>query len=328
LRGRRFRFTVAGEVDPMKPLLLVALVAALAGCPNEEKNSSIEHLNKCVEAHSRKQFDTAINECEKAVSSWKGNHSAWYTMGGAHAARNNWKDAVDAFEKAAGAKDSEPMYHQWLGIAMYNREIQTAVTSLAERRGKKPEEVAGEVNLATLNFEGAIQQLQTAIKQNNQLWNSHYHLGRIYRDTDQPGPAATELTQAIMQNPFEWTPYVALAELYRQWDYPDQAIQVATIGTKYIPGKTEQSNVWYEVGMGYHDKKQEDQAIDAFTKALDAKPDNYAAKFQLGQAYFKKNDCANAKKHLDVYSKSGPGKAQLEKQQANRMVMECAAKQI
>jgi predicted Zn-dependent protease len=80
--------------------------------------------------------------------------------------------------------------------------------------------------------------------------------------------------------------------------------------------------------MGYHDKKQEDQAIDAFNKALDAKPDNYSAKFQRGQAFFKKQDCTNARKDLEVYAKSGPGKDQLNKQQANKMIMECTAKQL
>jgi tetratricopeptide (TPR) repeat protein len=312
----------------MKPILLVAFLAVLAGCPDETKNNSIEHLNKCVDAHSKKQFDTAINECEKATQLWKGNHSAWYAMGDSYAKRNNWKEAVESFEKAVGAKDNEPMYHQVLGIAKYNYAIKTAIENRATETGKKPEEVAGDVNLAALNFEGAIQHLQTAVKLNNQLWNSHYHLGRIYRDTDKPTEAATALTQAILQNPFEQAPYIALAELYRQWDYPDQAIQVATIGTVFIPGKMERSNVWYEVGMGFHDKKQEDQAIQAFNQALEMKPDNYAAKFQRGQAYYRKNDCTNAKKDLEAFSKSGPGKDQLNKQQANKMIMECAAKQI
>jgi len=312
----------------MKHVMLVVALAVLAGCPDQAKNDSITHLNKCVEAHSRKQYDTAINECEQATNLWKGNHMAWYTVGGAEFARNNFKEAADAFEKAVGAKDSEPMYHQALGIALYNREIKKAVEDLAKAKNKQPEEVADDVNKGVLNFEPAIQQLQTAIKQNNQLWNAHYFLGRIYRDTDHPTEAATELTQAILQNPFEQSPYLALAELYLQWDYPDQAIQVATIGTRYVIDKSLLSNVWYEVGLGYEHKKQEDQAIDAFNKAIENKPDNYPAKFQRGQAYFKKNDCANARKDLDVYAKSGPGKGQLFKQQANKMIMECTAKQL
>ena len=312
----------------MKPTLLVVLLAVLTGCPNKDRNTSITHQNACVQAHGKKQYDTAINECEKAVAAMRSNHMAWYTMADSYAKRNNWKDSVSAFEKAVGARDSEPMYHQALGIAIYHREIHTATENLAQVRGKKPEEVAADVNLAVLNFEGAIQHLQTAIKQNKDLWKSHYYLGRIYRDTEKPTEAATSLTHAIMANPFESEPYVALAELYLQWDYPDQAIQVATIGTRYIPGRTERSKVWYEVGMGFHHKKQDDQAIEAFTKALEDKPDNHYAKFQRGQAYYKKNDCSNAKKDLEAFSKQGSAKDQLNKQQANKMLMECAAKTI
>jgi len=311
-------------------LLLVpfALLTFLAGCPDEAHNQSIEHLNKCVEAHSRKQFDTAINECEKATELWKGNHAAWYALGDSHAKRNNWKEATDAFEKAVAAKDDEPMYHQVLGIALYNREVQTARDALAAKEGKKPEEVAGSVNLAVLNFEGAIQHLERAVKLNDQLWNSHYHLGRIYRDTDKPTEAAQELTKAIMANPYEAVPYVALAELYRQWDYPDQAIQVASIGTTYVPGANERSNVQFEVGMGYHEKRQDDKAIEAFTKAIDDRKDNHPAKFQRGQAYYRKGDCTRATKDLQEFSKAGSASDQLDKQQANKMIMDCAAKQL
>lgn len=309
-------------------LVPVALAALLCGCPDQTHNKSIERSNACIKAHGAKQFDTAITECDKAVTLWKGNHPAWYAMADAYAKRNNWKDAAAAFESAVAAKDDEPMYHQMLGIALYNREIQSAREALAAKEGKKPEEVAGSVNLAVLNFEGAIQHLQRAIKLNDQLWNAHYHLGRIFRDIDKPTEAAQELTKAIQANPYEAGPYVALAELYRQWDYPEQALQVASIGTTHVPGANERSNVWYELGMAYNEKRQDDQAIEAFTKAVEDRKDNHPAKFQRGQAYFRKGDCTKSKKDLDEFSKSGSASEVLAKQQANKMVMECAAKQL
>lgn len=309
-------------------LVPFALVMLLAGCPDESRNESITHLNKCVDAHGKKQFDTAINECEKATTLWKGNHMAYYALGDSYAKRNNWKEAVKSFESAVAAKEDEPMYHQVLGISLYNREIQNAKEALAVKLGKKPEEVAGEVNLAVLNFEGAVQHLERATKLNDQLWNSHYYLGRIFRDTDRPAESAQELTKAIQSNPFEPAPYVALAELYRQWDYPEQAMQVASIGTTHVPGASERSNVWYEVGMAYNDKRQDDQAIDAFTKAIEDRKDNHPAKFQRGQAYYRKGDCTKAKKDLDEFSKAGSASEALAKQQANKMIMDCAAKQL
>jgi tetratricopeptide (TPR) repeat protein len=309
-------------------LLPFVLVPLLAGCPDEAQNDSITHLNKCVDAHGKKQYETAIAECESATKLWKGNHRAYYAAGDAYAKRNNWTEAVKQFESAVQAKDDEPMYHQVLGIALYNREVQNAKEALAKAKNKKPEEVASEVNLAVLNFEGAIQHLQRATKVNDQLWKSHYFLGRIFRDTDKPAEAAQELTKAIQSNPFEPAPYIALSELYLQWDYPDQALQVASIGTTHVPGAAERSNVWFEVGMAYHDKRQDDQAVEAFTKAIEDRKDNHPAKFQRGQAYYRKNDCPKAKKDLEEFSKAGSATEALAKQQANKMIMDCAAKQL
>jgi tetratricopeptide (TPR) repeat protein len=328
LVGPALSFYRSREVRPMKAFLFVAVIAvAGTGC-SQEQNQSIERLNKCVGAYTKREYATAINECEKSIALWKENHSAWWHIGGAHLAQKRWKEASEAFEKALQIKETEPMYHQMLGISLYYKAIDDAAVALAAREGKKPLEVIGSVNLAVLNFEGAIQHLQRAIKLNPALWNSHYHLGRIYRDTDKPTEAATELTEAIRQNPFEAAPYIALAELYRQWDYPDQAIQIASIGTTYVPGAQERSNVFYMVGMGYNDKRQDDKAIEAFTKAIDDRRDNHSAKFQRGQAYYRKNDCSKAKKDLEDYSKSGSASDQLAKQQANKMLMDCAAKQL
>jgi tetratricopeptide (TPR) repeat protein len=313
----------------MKLAIALGLLAVLStGCPDKDRNESIQYLNQCVGAHSRKEYDDAINACEKATELWKGNHSAFYAMGDAYAKRNNWKEAADSFEKAVRIKDSEPMYHQVYGIALYNKEIQQARQALAAREGKKENEVAGQVNLAVLNFELAIQHLQRATKIEPALWNSHYHLGRIFRDTDRPAEAAQELTLAIQANPYESEPYVALAEIYRQWDYPDQAIQVATIGTNYVPGANERSKVWYQVGMGYNEKKMDDKAVEAFGQAIEDRRDNHPAKFQRGQAHFRKGDCIKAKKDLEEFAKSGSSSDQLAKQQANKMLMECAAKQM
>jgi tetratricopeptide (TPR) repeat protein len=249
-------------------------------------------------------------------------------MGDSYAQRKNWKDAAKAYESAVAAAESEPMYHLWLGIALYQREVQAATEALAAKDGKKPEEVAGQVNLSVLNFEGATQHLQRAIKLNDALYKAHYWLGRIYRDTDKAAEAAQEFTKAINANPYELEPYVGLAELYRQWDYPDQALQVAQIGTTHIPGPNERTTVWYLVGMAYNDKRQDDQAIEAFTKAIEDRKDNHLAKFQRGQAYYRKNDCTKAKKDLDEFSKGGSSNQALAKQQANKMIMDCAAKQL
>jgi tetratricopeptide (TPR) repeat protein len=93
-----------------------------------------------------------------------------------------------------------------------------------------------------------------------------------------------------------------------------------------VPGANEKSDIYYVVGMGYDDKRLDDKAIDAFTKALESRRDNHKAKFQRGQAYFRKGDFTNAKRDLEEFSKSGGTSVEFAKQQAAKMLMDIAAK--
>jgi tetratricopeptide (TPR) repeat protein len=93
-----------------------------------------------------------------------------------------------------------------------------------------------------------------------------------------------------------------------------------------VPGANEKSDIYYVLGMGYDDKGQYDKSIDAFTKALEARRDNHKAKFQRGQAYFRKGDHTNAKRDLEEFSKSGGNSVEFAKQQASKMLMDIAAK--
>ena len=121
-------------------------------------------------------------------------------------------------------------------------------------------------------------------------------------------------------------PYIALAELYRKWDYSDQAIKIAQQGTVNVPGQNELSDLWYVLGMGYDDKRQDKEAIEAFEKSITANKGNHKAKFQRGQAYFRQNDYMNAKRDLEDFSKAGGSSMDFAKQQASKMLMDIAIK--
>jgi hypothetical protein len=66
--------------------------------------------------------------------------------------------------------------------------------------------------------------------------------------------------------------------------------------------------------------------FEAFDKAIESKRDNHKAKFQRGQAYFKKQDFTHAKRDLEEFSKSGGASLEFAKQQAQKMLMDIAAK--
>jgi tetratricopeptide (TPR) repeat protein len=313
-------------VEIIATAVLIASAAASAGCPNESRNDSIRAANEGAKAYGQKQYETAINAYKRATERWNENHVAWYGLGAAYSGKADWVNASDAMAHAVQIAPEQGMYQLLYGWFLYEKAVRTAREDQARRENKKPEEV--NPDLTNVNFEKPLQHLQEAVKLNPDLWRAHYCIGRIYRDTGKSKEAADELTRALQSAPTEPGPWVALAELYRQWDYPDQARQVAEAGTAVVPGNSEKSDIWYEVGMAYDDKRLDDKAIDAFSKALEAKRDNHKAKFQRGQAYYRKTDYPNAKRDLEEFAKTGGASVEFAKQQASKMLIDIAAKSV
>jgi tetratricopeptide (TPR) repeat protein len=310
----------------MKLLGAVTFVAllALAGCPNSSRNDSVQLSNQGVEAHGKKQYETAIERFTKSTEKWRENHRAWYGLADSYEKKGDFSKAADAAEKAVEIKPDSEMHQLTYGKLLYKKAIQQARQAQADREGKKVEQV--EVDVSTINFEKALQHLQESVKLNNDLWRAHMYIGLIYRDQGKVKEAAAELSKALEAAPTDPQPWVELAELYRQWDYTDQAIAVAEQGAAVVPGDNEKSDIWFEVGMGYDDKRLDDKAIDAFDKSLESRRDNHKAKFQRGQAYYRKGDYTKAKRDLEEFSKSGGASVEFFKQQASRMLMDIAAK--
>lgn len=309
-------------------MLLAAALSVSAvstGCLDKSQNESVKAANDGVKAHGAKQYDTAIERFKKATEKWRDNHQAWYGLGDAHRMKREYKEAADAFEKAVQLQPDEPMYHMLYGIALYLKQVESVRKTQADRAGMKPEQIADiNIDFTAANFEKPLQHLREATKLNPDLWRANYYIGAILRDQGKMKEAAEQLTKSLNMAPPEPAPWIALAEIYKRWDYTDAAVQVAEEALKAV--QTDQSDLWYVAAHAYEQKRLFDKAIDAYTKSLQAKPDNKNAKFQRGQAYFRKGDFANAKRDLEEYSKSAGKTADFEKQQASRMLMDIAAK--
>ena len=287
------------------------------------KNDSVKSSNEGSKAYGQKQFQVAIDRYRDAIKAWDGNHVAWYGMGGALLLQGDWPAAADAMKHAFELVPTEPMYAMVYGYTLYEAALSTARTAQARSEGRTPEEIIPD--LSTVNFDQAEQVLRYATKLNNDLWRAHYYLGRIERDAGRAKTAADEFTLALARGPAAPGPYVALAELYRLWQRPDLAVAVAQLGTQQVTGP-EGSDVWYEVGMSYDDQKQDDKAIEAFTKALDARAGNAKARFQRGQAYFRSGKKAPAKQDLEEFVRTAASNSEFAKEQANKMLLDLAAK--
>jgi tetratricopeptide (TPR) repeat protein len=242
-------------------------------------------------------------------------------MTGVHIGLGNWNDAAAAIRSAFEVAPNDPMYAMVYGYALYERQIDQARQDQARREGRDPKSV--NPDLSAVDFQQAEQLLRHAIKLNDQLWRAHYYLGRIARDTGRPKLAAEELTKALSREPTAPGPWVALAEIYRQWQRPDLAIATSSIGALIVD---DSSDVWFELGMGFDDMRANEKAVDAFTKALDAKADNVKVRFQRGQALVRLKKYRDAKSDLDAVMAAKWPDSDFAKQQAKKMLLDIAAK--
>lgn len=289
------------------------------------RDKSLVALDEATRAAAANQWNTAIERYTKATDTWPENAAAWYGVAVIHGKLRDWTKAADAAERAARADPRIAMYHLLRGQMLYEKAIQDAREDLARRQNRKPDEVI--VDHGTINFANALGAVQVAAALDPDLWRAHYLIGTMFRHLGNARSAADELAKALVYQPAEAAPWIALVELYRAWDYRDQAIAVAeqAVNAPLDPG--EKGWMWFALGMAYDDKRLDDKALDAFTKALDLRKDLHGARFMRGQAYFRKGDHAKAKPDLEAYLKTASaGTSDFYKQQAARMLMDIAAK--
>ena len=296
---------------PSEPEITVVTKAPLRNAVDDQtRNTSVGHLNACNKGFAARQFDAAIAECQAATTAWDGNHLAWYVWASVYMAKGEWPKARTAVEHAVTLRPDQGMYQLYHGISLYEAEQQQAREDQVRKENKKPDEVT--INPATLKLDAARDALRRAAKLAPDLWRAHYYLGRVYRDLDDAKHAAEQFSQTIKTYPAYRFGYIALIDLYRRWDYFDQALAVALLGTANVPA-AEAPELWFEAGMAYDAQHADDQAIDAFTKAIAGKPDDASSKLQRGQIYVRKGDFDQAKRDLDdVVASTDPQIASLK----------------
>jgi tetratricopeptide (TPR) repeat protein len=276
-------------------------------------NASIERMNACNQAVVARRYDAAIAECQSATATWDGNHLAWYALAGAHMARRDWRQAKLAIEHAVTLRPDQAMYQLYHGMALYEGAHDDA-------RRDPPRKVS----TPAPRLDAARDALIAAVKLGPELWRAHYYLGRVFRELDSARRAAVQFTATIRTNPGYRFAYIALIELYRRWDYTEQALAVAMLGAANVPA-ADAADLWFEVGIIHDARHADDQAIEAFTSAIAARPDDAGSKFERAQIYLRKADLERARRDLEEVARSSDPRAGVTKQLASQLLATIAA---
>jgi tetratricopeptide (TPR) repeat protein len=276
-------------------------------------NASIERMNACNQSIVARRYDTAVSECQAATDIWDGNHLAWYARAGAHLARREWRQAKAAAERAVTLRPDQAMYQLYYGIALYEAAHEVP-------RGAP----AHTASSPAPRLEAARTALIAADKRAPELWRAHFYLGRVYREIDDPRRAAVQFSATIRTNPGYLPAYIALIEIYRRWDYIDQALAVAMLGAASVPA-AETADVWFEVGIIHDARHADDLAIEAFSKAIAASPNDAGARFERAQLYLRKGDLPSARRDLEEVARSKDPRAGVTKPLAAQLLAALAA---
>lgn len=149
----------------------------------------------------------------------------------------------------------------------------------------------------------AISSLETAIEQNNKYEEAFYDLGIIYASRKNP-VALDYYNNALKVNPSNNNIRYAQAKLLQDLEKTDEAI---TAYEAIVATNKDCDNCLYNLGAIYLELKKDNQkAVDYFTKALSVNPNYADAYFARGYAYSKMKDKDNAKADYNACLKLMP----------------------
>ena len=131
-------------------------------------------------------------------------------------------------------------------------------------------------------------------------------LGQLYTLAHDTPHAEEQFKAAQRIDPSSEDVVLNLARLYS--DSRDIARAIAVLNA--VPEDDRTAKMEYALGMSYDQLKDNKNAIDAYSKALDMEPDNLDAERGLAQALLNDNQLSPALKHFDAISTADPQDAQ------------------
>ena len=131
-------------------------------------------------------------------------------------------------------------------------------------------------------------------------------LGQLYTLAHDTPHAEEQFKAAQHIDPNSEDVVLNLARLYSDSGDMTHAIQVLSA----VPADDRTAKMDYALGMSYDQLKENKNAIDAYSKAFDAEPDNLDAERGLAQALLNDNQLSPALKHFEAISTADPQDAQ------------------
>lgn len=247
------------------------------------------HVNLALARHRQGKTVEAIDTYGEALA-LDPDDDVRYRMlmnrGDLYAERENYSEAVEAFDRARRIDDTVRAYYN-LGLARADNDNLTgAAQALNEALSRSPDDVEILTDLAHVyesmkDYENAIEYYDRALEQESAP-DVLFALGRLHERTGQPREALSYYERVVSgeeRSERLRMVYRRVGELYLSTDQPERA---APAFRNVISIDEDNAQAHYNLGLAYRRTDQLDRAIDSFRRAFELSSES--ARYQLALA--------------------------------------------
>ena len=240
--------------------------------------------------YANKEFDSSLADIKQGLALDPNNLEFLLGMGDISYAQNNYREAVDAYQKVV-LKNPPNSGELYMNIARAQAGLgdvdgQIAAASEAIKHGTQ---LLGEAH--TIMADGyrkqrksdeAIASYLKAIEAKPDTYSAYANLAELYRDQNRFTEAIDVSRKALRVFPNDGQIYTNLSWFYSLADRNDEAIQSAQAGIRFLP---ENYQAYTYLCRAYNDSKKPDMAIRECNNALKRNATDGETFFYLARAY-------------------------------------------
>lgn len=162
------------------------------------------------------------------------------------------------------------------------------------------------------NYFSAIESFSKAIELNPEYYQAYYNRGYAYSLVKKNAEAIADYDKAIEINSKYAAAYIARGNLYFEMGNPQEAIRNMNIADNAIsPDDLEKKGLIYRnLGIVYYSTKNDNGALEAFTKAIAATPNDSRNFYSRAFVYARLGDTKSTMKDLETSANMGNEEAQ------------------
>jgi tetratricopeptide (TPR) repeat protein len=235
-----------------------------------------------------KNYDAALADLQNGLKLDPKNVEMLIGLGDVNVAKSNFKDALDAYQKAVlQTPDSGDLYYS-IARAQFNIGDTTGQATAAEEAVKKRTRFLGEsfyligdAYQKQRKMTESLDAYQRAISAKPDIYLAYRNMAEIYRSQNRINEAIEISLKGRRLFPNDGGIYTNLGWYYSLADRHEDAVQASLAGTKLIPNEY---LAFTNLCRAYNDVNKPDMAITACNTALKLNPNDGETNFYLGRA--------------------------------------------